>query len=215
MFMSQCADIAERRARILGDLAERGHALACKLHDDAMAADEPEARTKLAAAFHQVARTVRQTLALEVRIERDLARAEREARLDLQAGRERAVTVRKARVKAAVESLAWTEAEPDEAHRILDALDVLLADDSADPAFLDGEIDSYIARLRHDLGLDPDDEAKPPPRGRFRRYARGEPRWMWEPYVSDPEAWADLDEDEDDEDFDDDDEDPPDPPGSG
>ena len=76
--MSQPAHIAERHARILGDLAERGHSLACKLHDGAMAAEDPESCARIAAGFHQVARTVRQTLALEAKLERDARRAERE-----------------------------------------------------------------------------------------------------------------------------------------
>ena len=63
---------------------------------------------------------------------------------------------------------------------LLVTLDVLLAEDAADPAFLDRTIDAYIEDLRHDLGLCAADPARPPPRGRFRRLGRGAPRWMWD-----------------------------------
>ncbi|WP_296599469.1 hypothetical protein, partial [Phenylobacterium sp.] len=94
--MSQPANIAERRAFILGDLAERGHSLACKLHDGAMATEDPEACAKIAAGFHQVARTVRQTIALDAKLERDAQRAERELLRDEEQARERKITIRKA-----------------------------------------------------------------------------------------------------------------------
>ena len=198
--MSQPAHIAERHARILGDLADRGHSLACKLHDGAMAAEDPESCARIAAGFHQVARTVRQTLALEAKLERDAQRAQREVLRDEEHRRERAVSARKAQVRAKVERTAWDEADPDETHRLLDALDVLLAEDAADPAFLDRTIDAYIEDLRHDLGLGPDDETKPPPRGRFKRVVRGAPHWMWEPRFR-PEHSVEPE----DEDFEDDD----------
>ena len=194
--MSQPAHIAERHARILGDLAERGHSLACKLHDGAMAAEDPESCARIAAGFHQVARTVRQTLALEAKLERDARRAERELLRDEEHRRDRAVSARKAQVRAKVERTAWDEADPDETHRILDALDVLLTEDAADPAFLDRTIDAYIEDLRHDLGLCVADPARPPPRGRFRRLGRGAPRWMWDRRFR-PECSEEPDDDED------------------
>ena len=48
----------QRTQEMLGDLAERAYALACRLSDDAMAAEDAEARGRLATHFQQVARAV-------------------------------------------------------------------------------------------------------------------------------------------------------------
>ena len=74
------AEMAEKHARILGELAEFGLNLARKLHDQAMAAETPQETAELARAFHSVSRSVRQTLALEARLARDAGRQDLEDR---------------------------------------------------------------------------------------------------------------------------------------
>ena len=59
---------------MLGDIAERAYALACKLSDQAMAAETPEETGRVAGDFHRVARTLSQTLTLKTRMARDAER---------------------------------------------------------------------------------------------------------------------------------------------
>src|SRR5205085_9794530 len=66
--MEATADMQTRHAAILGRLAELGMDLAEQLHADACAAETPAERGQIAATFHRISRSVRQTLALEARL---------------------------------------------------------------------------------------------------------------------------------------------------
>lgn len=79
LFTSRGAEIAAHRAALLGELAELSMSLARRVHGEAMAATEPEALVSLSNGFQRVARVVRQSLALQARLERDEARAARDA----------------------------------------------------------------------------------------------------------------------------------------
>ena len=149
--MSIATDMAERRLAILGELAELGLSLARDLHSTALAAEDIAEKSKLAEAFHRTGRSIRQSLALHAKLERDDARAEHEDR----AAAASQASDRKAQVKAAVKRLIWTEYEPAEAEPlVLDLLDHLdearLHDD-----FLDADVDTLIAKVCKALNLLP------------------------------------------------------------
>jgi hypothetical protein len=154
LFMTTSAEKIERQDRILAELAELGAALAHDLQARALAADDAALAADLGRAFHTVSRSVRQTLALDAKLERDRQRQSREDRAD--ATRAHAVRAdrRKAQVKAAVERCIWSEADGHEAERLLDDLDERLdLDDLADAFAGEDPIAAHIARLCADLGV--------------------------------------------------------------
>ena len=71
--MSIPPDMAERHARVLARLTELGLALAERTFEDAEAAETPAERIEAVKAFHTISRSVRQTVALETRLTRQLA----------------------------------------------------------------------------------------------------------------------------------------------
>ena len=145
-------------------LFQKGLELALKIQDDAMAA-APEDRAKLAAAFHRVSRSVRQTAALKAKLERDAVRAIREDDTEARRRDERVRLHRRAQVKAVMERLIWTEAEGDDHAELLsDNLDLFLDEDVLAEDFLSDPLDTYIAKLRIDLNL-PDPDPNPRPEG--------------------------------------------------
>ncbi|MFC3068573.1 flotillin family protein [Phenylobacterium soli] len=134
--------------------------LAERIQQDAMEAEQPETRAKLATAFHRISRSVRQTAALKLRLEREAKRAVREDQAAVRADRERQVDLRKTRIKARVEQLIWTEYEGEDADRRESILEDLLDADALEDDFLDLSPEAEIARLCMDLGL-----PNPPPKG--------------------------------------------------
>jgi hypothetical protein len=164
LFMSIPAEMVERHGRILAELSELGLALAHKLQGEAMAAETPEAAAELGRAFHSVARTVRQTLALEAKMERERraeARWERvhpEPLPPEEARQARRLERRRERVQEPVTSAIWHEHEDDEEARD-DLIDRLVL--RMDELRASGELDTrpaleLIERLCADLGLDPE-----------------------------------------------------------
>lgn len=150
-------DMAEKHARILGELAGFGLNLARKLHDQGMAAETSEETAELARAFHSVARSVRQTLALEARLLRDGQRQAREDRAEAERIRRRPAEARKTRIGNALERLVWSEHEgdEDEAERLFDDIYERLTADAEAADFLDHAIDDQIGRLCAEFGLPP------------------------------------------------------------
>jgi hypothetical protein len=156
----------EKHARILGELAEFGLNLARKLHDQAMAAEAPEETAELARAFHSVSRSVRQTLALEARLQRDAARQDREdrdeaerrdrsERYDAERAARAPFEERKKKIGNVLERLVWSEHEDDEAENLFDDIYERLKEDSHEEGFLDHAIDDQIERLCAEFGLTP------------------------------------------------------------
>jgi hypothetical protein len=163
--MDAPAEMADRHGEALKELAGLGMALARNLQARALAAEDAAAGD-LALAFHRIARCVRQTLALELRLERERRQAAREVAKD--ASRETLARLRKrrAQVRSALAPLIWTEAEgdEDEADALFDDLDARLMEAYDDDAFLADPLDVVIARIRCDMGLRPEaaDPADPP-----------------------------------------------------
>jgi len=152
--MSDHAEMAERHGAILAELSELGLSLARDLHQRAMTAETPDEAAGLAGAFHRISRSVRQSLALEARLERDRCRADREDQAEIRREHERRVSRRKAQVRAAVERLVWTEAEDDvEAERLVDDLEMLLDEEVLADDFAADPLDAHIERIAADLGL--------------------------------------------------------------
>ena len=144
---------AERQGRMLDRLAELGMSLAERLHERAMAAEEPETAERLALAFHRLSRSVRQTIALQARLERDARRDLIETQGRAQAARAERVKARRDRVDGALAKLIWTEAEASELPDLLKNLGCTLAEESLAEDFLDAPLEALIDRVKAQLGL--------------------------------------------------------------
>jgi hypothetical protein len=160
--MATALEMKARQDRILTELSELGLALARDLQACALAADQASEKAELSLAFQRTARSVRQTLALEAKLQCDRRTSEREA----QEIAERAETVRTARrraqVKLAVERCVWSEAEGEEAESLLADLDDRLERDALSDAFLGDEpVEVHIARLCKELGVTPPTSSSP------------------------------------------------------
>src|ERR1700761_2618492 len=156
-----------RAEAILGELAEPGLMLARELAIQARATEDPDAQVALVSAFQKTSRTVRLTLALDFKLQRDAARAAREAedaerdriqREELAAARPRPLSprqVRKERVRSLLNRLIWNEAEGDtEEHEILyDDLPARLDEASEVEGFEDLPIEAVARQIADDMGL--------------------------------------------------------------
>jgi hypothetical protein len=164
LFMHDAVEMAERHGRMLGRLSELGMSLAEGVHAQAaiaMEAADPKAVADLSLTFHRISRSVRQSIALEARLVRDLARAEREAAAEAEHKRTAilrdpvAMVRRKAAVQEAIEKIIWTEREGEAAEELLDRLETRLAPGSVDDDICLEPLETHIARLCADLGLPP------------------------------------------------------------
>lgn len=152
--MATPPQMRERQDRILAELSELGLVLARDLQACALAADEISDKADLSLAFHRTSRSVRQTLALEARLERDRRTAEREDHQARQHAESVCAGRRKAQVKLAVERLIWSEFEESEAEILLGDLDDHLERDTLSGAFAGDEpVEIHIARLCQELGV--------------------------------------------------------------
>ncbi|MBS0364082.1 MAG: hypothetical protein JSR98_22130 [Proteobacteria bacterium] len=168
----------ERAEQILGELSELGLMLARDLATAARAAEDPDEKTALVAAFQKTSRTVRLTLALDFKLQRDAARearevAESERRAAADAA-QRETQIRKAteaaalgparitpqehqkrRVKAVLNRLLWNESEGDEEEYeiLLEDLDARLYEAEDAPGFADLPIEVLAAKLAADMRL--------------------------------------------------------------
>jgi hypothetical protein len=187
--MSDATAKRERQDAVLAELSELGLTLARELHARALAAETTQEAEKLALAFQRVSRGVRQTFALELKLERarneDDREAERQARLSAAdpacadeepvdpevAATQARYGERFRRVRGALNRLMWDEADRDE-----DEFEILSEDleNRLDEAarredFLDAPIDTLIRQIKSDMGLSGDlrltaCEAPPPDR---------------------------------------------------
>jgi hypothetical protein len=144
-------ELAERQGRVLAELAELGLGMARRLAARAEVAETDAAAEGLALAFHRISRSVRLTLALEVRLDRERRQGARETRKDVA----RAAETRKEQVRHALGRAIETEA--DEAERLWDALEERLDEEALYDAFTAAPLETCIARLRADLGLPAND----------------------------------------------------------
>ncbi|MFN4178656.1 hypothetical protein [Phenylobacterium sp.] len=136
--MSSPADMAEA---MLGRFAELSLELAAGLQARALATEDDEQAARIASAFHQVGRSLRQSLAL-----RDKLR--REARED-QARRDE----RKARVRKPLEREVWREFRGYDAQNLCRELERFVEEEAEDPDFMDADVEAMVAALRARLPL--------------------------------------------------------------
>jgi len=156
--------MGERHGRILAELSELGLGLARELQQRALAAETPEAAADLANAFHRISRSVRQTLALETKLERERRRRAQEDEIEELRQRPQRAERRAAEVREAVERLIWTEAESEErAEELLADLDDYLTWEIASETFLTEPLDGYVARVCEDLGIGRGQHPNPSP----------------------------------------------------
>jgi hypothetical protein len=152
--------------------------LARDLATEARACEDPAAKAVLVAGFQKTSRTVRLTLALDAKLDRDAARDARDAakaaedraadaRLQesriMQAARAAHVSltepspveIQKRRVTAALTRLIWNEAEGDreEYEVLLEDLDARLDEAQHAPGFADMPLDVAAAKLAADMRL--------------------------------------------------------------
>src|SRR5258705_8925277 len=118
--MSTAAEKQERQERILAELSELGLALARDLQARALAATDIAEASELGLAFQRVSRSVRQTLALEAKLERDRLRADREDRTEAQNARTAYAERRKTQVQVAVKRCIRYEHSGYDAENLLD-----------------------------------------------------------------------------------------------
>jgi hypothetical protein len=160
LFVSTTTEMTDRHGALLGRLADLGMSLAEDLHARALAAKDEKSANDLALAFHRISRSLRQTLALEARLERERKLALREA-----AQREASETldrVQKKRsvLRKAVAPLAWAEHEGDEAEDLLEDMEFWVYEASGEDDFLDTPVEVLISRLREAFGLPASDAAQ-------------------------------------------------------
>ena len=135
-------------AERLDELADLGMSLARDLHASALASEDPKVKADLAHAFDRIARSVRMSLALKAKLERDAGRDHHQAH-------KATVERRKAQVRHTLERLLWTETESEDLE-LDDALDHAALEDD----FASAPIEEIITRIKIDLGL------QDPPPGR-------------------------------------------------
>jgi len=165
--MSSSADMKARHQAHLSELAELGMTLARDLHARAVAAETPAEAEKLAVAFHRLSRSVRQSIALEAKLERDRARdaAQGPVRPPTAAERIRREQ-RRSELYTVMEAIVFNETEDEsesehylDADAILEDVCALMTEEEAKPGFADEPIWDQVARLCAIVGL----KAPPPP----------------------------------------------------
>jgi len=145
----------ERQDRILAEILELALDLARSSQARALAADDAAEAAHHGLTFQRATRSVRQTLALEAKFERDRKTAERAD--DDVAKRAKAIHVarRRAQVKLAVERCVWAEADGSEAENLVADLDDILELDALSGVFAgDDDIEAHVARVCAELGVD-------------------------------------------------------------
>ena len=158
--MSDATPTAERREQMLGLLAEKTFALACAVQQRALEAETSEEMAQLSHAFVRLGRSLRQSIALHARHERDRLRGEHEAAEAEAQARGQAVGRRKQELARGVEAVLCADWDPEieedggESFQLSTALRERLDDLSEAEDFLDIDPDQLIAQLCDDLAVE-------------------------------------------------------------
>jgi hypothetical protein len=153
------APTAERREQMLGLLAEKTLALACAVQQRALEAETSEEMAQLSHAFVRLGRSVRQSIALHARHEKDRLRGEREAADAEAQARAQAVERRKHELRRDVEAVLCADWDPKiekdggESFELSVSLHERIEDLSEAEDFLDVDPDQLIAQLCDDLAV--------------------------------------------------------------
>ena len=158
--MSDATPTAERREQMLGLLAEKTLALACAVQQRALEAETAQEMAQLSHAFVRLSRSVRQSIALHAREERDRLRGEQEATQTQAKARAPAVARRKQRLEREVTDILSADWDPEiedddgESSDLVASLRERLDDLSEAEDFLDIDPDRLIAQLCDDLAAE-------------------------------------------------------------
>lgn len=148
---------------MLAEFADMALEAARDLHACALRAESADEKARLHLAAAAAARSGRQSMALEMRLARQVSAAARE---DAEQGRreeERRVCAHRRRVEAAVSPLVWNEYDGDEADDLLGRIDDELDAAVLDEAFLLATVQDHIDRIFRKLGLTAGEPAPPAP----------------------------------------------------
>lgn len=151
--MTHDAEQHDRYAAGLARLFDLGLELAEHLQARALAAEEPEVANRLAAGFHRIARSVRQTAALAGKLKADRARLEREDVAAQAASRARAVEERKAQIRRPLHRLGWTEAEGEDYEELIFDIERRIDVVADTESFFGETIEAHIHRICRELDL--------------------------------------------------------------
>lgn len=155
------AEMAERHGRMLAELAELNLSTVRILHGRLERAEGDDQARDLAMALQRASRSLRQTLFLETRLQKDRLIAAREAATDVGTAAEAQAKARKARVRHAVARAAFKEFDDaQDAEELLEQLDARLDGYVASHDFEDGRVEELVALICRDLGLEPPDDAE-------------------------------------------------------
>ena len=158
--MPDIAPTAERREQMLGLLAERALALACAVQQRALEAETSEEMAQLAQAFVRLSRSVRQSIALHAKLERDRIRGERETAEAVAEALAPAIARRMDQLERGVVAnlcADWaTDIDEDEGEssELIRSLHERLDDLSETENFLSLDPDQLIAQLCDDLAVE-------------------------------------------------------------
>jgi len=141
--MSSPDDMADA---MLSRFAELSLELAAGLQARALATEDDEQAARIASAFHQVGRSLRQSLALRAKLQQE---AREDAQREAQARRDD----RKARVRKPLEREVWREFRGYDAENLCRELERFVEEEGEDPDFMDADVDAMIASLRARLPL--------------------------------------------------------------
>jgi hypothetical protein len=154
------APTAERREQMLGLLAEKTLALACAVQQRALEAETAEEMAQLSQAFVRLSRSVRQSIALHARHERDRLRDEQAVAETESEARAHAVERRKQALQRRAEAILCADWDPriekdgGESFELSAALYERIEDLSEAEDFLDIDPDQLIAQLCEDLAIE-------------------------------------------------------------
>jgi len=170
--MLDALNITEEEAQGLAELAQHDLAMARDFARRAQAAEDSDEANRLARSYQRAARSYRQTLAMKVKLQRDLAQAAAASAQGRAAPQGRpgraAVGRRVTELKTALLRLAWDEAErlDDEAAEVESREQVyawhvrdvlrLIAQACSDDGFAEEPLDDQITDLADELAFHPD-----------------------------------------------------------
>jgi hypothetical protein len=148
--MSADAATPSREEQMLAELAELDLALARRVHAKAMAAEDVDDINALSRTYQRVARSLRQTLALKARLERDRQAGVARAARPFDAP---AVGRRMVELRDAITRIGWTEHEPSAIHDLARELEEILGVLAFEPGFAERPLADQVVELCEKLEL--------------------------------------------------------------
>jgi hypothetical protein len=155
LFMGTPPQIADSDICLLDELSALGMAMSRDLQGRCSTVGEARDAAHLALGFQRSSRSVRQCIALKAKLLRDQVRHGREDQAHAARQDETRMLIRKAQVRLSVERAVWNEADGPEAERLLGELDDILEAETFSDDFVQGHVQTHIARICDALGVTP------------------------------------------------------------